>query len=69
MTEREDPGDPRPVAPVEPEPDECCRSGCDPCVYDRYWDALDRYERALAEWDRHQAEKIARAMTRTGDLP
>lgn len=42
--------DPRPQPPREPEPGECCQSGCEPCVYDRYWDALDRYERALGEW-------------------
>ncbi|HEV2007694.1 MAG TPA: oxidoreductase-like domain-containing protein [Burkholderiales bacterium] len=44
----EDP-DPRPVAPPKPQAGECCESGCDPCVYDRYWDALERYERALAD--------------------
>ena len=42
--------DPAPVMPREPEDGECCQSGCDPCVYDRYWDALNRYEQALAEW-------------------
>jgi hypothetical protein len=50
--------DPKPVPPREPEPHECCQSGCDPCVYDRYWEALDRYENALREWllrHRHRA--------------
>lgn len=46
--------DPRPVAPREPERWECCQSGCDPCVYDRYWDALSRYETALGEWEQRQ---------------
>ena len=41
---------PRPEPPREPEAAECCQSGCDPCVYDRYWDACEKYERALAEW-------------------
>lgn len=49
--------DPRPVAPSEPEPWECCQSGCDPCVYDRYCEALTRYEQALTDWERRQAEK------------
>jgi hypothetical protein len=47
--------DPKPEPPREPEPGECCQSGCDPCVFDRYWDALDRYERALREWTLRQS--------------
>lgn len=39
-----------PQPPVEPEPWQCCGSGCDPCVYDRYWEALERYEEAYARW-------------------
>jgi len=41
-----------PVPPVEPEPWQCCGSGCEPCVYDRYWEALARYEQALEAWRR-----------------
>jgi hypothetical protein len=40
-----------PVPPRVPEAGECCQSGCDPCVYDLYWDALSRYEKALGEWE------------------
>ena len=47
----DDSSDPRPAAPPEPEPWECCQSGCDTCVYDRYWDAVERYEQALAQWE------------------
>ena len=36
--------------PREPEAWECCQNGCDPCVYDRYWQALERYEQALVAW-------------------
>ena len=43
-------GDPPPTPPREPEPGECCQSGCEPCVYDLYWEAVERYERALAAW-------------------
>jgi hypothetical protein len=42
--------DPRPDPPREPQPEECCGSGCVPCVYDVYWAALERYEQALREW-------------------
>lgn len=48
--------DEKPVPPREPEPWECCQSGCDPCVYDRYWEAFARYEEQLAAWqERHQS--------------
>lgn len=49
------PVEPRPLPPREPESWECCQSGCDPCVYDHYWQALARYEQALAEWERRNA--------------
>jgi hypothetical protein len=44
------PDDPRPQPPHEPDADDCCQSGCDPCIYDLYWDAVDRYERAFEAW-------------------
>ncbi|MBX3663589.1 MAG: hypothetical protein KF804_14145 [Burkholderiales bacterium] len=47
--------DPRPQKPPEPEPWECCQSGCDPCVYDRYWEALTNYEEALRLWEARQS--------------
>ena len=54
MSERCTP-DPRPEPPREPEAGDCCQSGCEPCIYDLYWDALERYERALRDWTlRHQ---------------
>jgi Oxidoreductase-like protein, N-terminal len=46
--------DPRPKPPREPESWECCQNGCEPCVFDRYWDAMERYERALADWEQRQ---------------
>jgi hypothetical protein len=52
MTDAYGPGeDPQPQPPRAPDEWECCRSGCEPCVYDRYWEAMDRYERALDEWE------------------
>jgi hypothetical protein len=41
--------------PDEPLAGACCQSGCDPCVYDTYWQAMGRYERALDEWKIRQA--------------
>jgi hypothetical protein len=48
-----------PSPPVEPEPWECCGSGCEPCVYDRYWEELARYEEALARWRKAVARRGA----------
>jgi hypothetical protein len=49
--------DPRPQPPVEPDLEDCCRSGCVPCVFDLYADALERYELALAAWEARRAAK------------
>lgn len=44
------PEDPRPLPPREPALEECCGGGCEPCVFDRYSQALERYEEALQAW-------------------
>lgn len=49
--------DPRPQAPREPSPEECCGRGCDPCVYDRYYGALERYREALRLWQSRHPEE------------
>ena len=33
-----------PPPPEKPEPYECCGSGCVPCIYDYYYDALEKWE-------------------------
>jgi len=35
--------------PEEPDPDECCGSGCNVCVWDIYNDRLEKYEQLLEE--------------------
>jgi hypothetical protein len=42
--------DPPPVPPEAPAPEECCNSGCIPCVYDTYNEAMDEYRDALKAW-------------------
>lgn len=49
--------DPKPEKPREPEPWECCQNGCEPCVYDRYWEALTNYEAALQAWEGRQSDR------------
>ncbi|MGQ5522075.1 oxidoreductase-like domain-containing protein [Chitinimonas sp. PSY-7] len=50
--------DPRPVAPIAPSPNECCNSGCDPCIFDFYSEELQEYRLKLAEWELRQASGV-----------
>lgn len=48
--------DPPPQPPVAPRAGDCCRGGCDPCVFDLHQEELARYELALEKWKaRHAA--------------
>ena len=49
--------DPRPAPPKRPDPDDCCHSGCDPCVFDLYDEELTRYRAALAAWEARHARR------------
>ncbi|AWV02043.1 oxidoreductase [Burkholderia sp. JP2-270] len=49
--------DPRPIPPEQPELEDCCNSGCSPCVFDLYDEALARYRIELAEWEARQAQR------------
>jgi len=51
--------DPEPVPPREPEAIECCGSGCAPCVYDLYWEAVAQYETELEAWQARHGKKPA----------
>ncbi|WP_404989428.1 oxidoreductase-like domain-containing protein [Caballeronia sp. LZ003] len=48
--------DPRPAPPERPLPEDCCQSGCHPCVFDLYEEALERYEERLREWNARHGE-------------
>jgi len=30
--------------PMPPSPEECCGSGCVPCIYDSYYEALEQWQ-------------------------
>ncbi len=51
--------DPRPEEPWEPDLNDCCGNGCDPCVFDTYIEEKRRWEQAVKEWE-------ARQVSRTG---
>jgi hypothetical protein len=44
-----------PEPPEKPAPEECCGSGCDPCVFEVYEQQLEDYRRKLEAWQRRQA--------------
>jgi hypothetical protein len=48
--------DPRPTPPRQPELEECCNSGCSPCIFDLYYEAMDEYRAALAAWEARHAK-------------
>jgi oxidoreductase family protein len=56
MAAQED-NDPRPAPPVRPNAEDCCKGSCDPCIFDLYADALDRYAAELHAWEERQARK------------
>ncbi|HEX5863714.1 MAG TPA: oxidoreductase-like domain-containing protein [Casimicrobiaceae bacterium] len=46
-----------PMPPVCPGNDECCRGACDPCIFDVYEDALERYRADLRAWREHREHR------------
>lgn len=46
-----------PIEPVAPGDNECCGSGCDPCVLDTYAEARRRYLAELQAWRLRQEER------------
>ena len=49
--------DPRPIPPVRPSPEDCCKGDCNPCIFDLYADALDRFRAELQAWEERRARK------------
>ncbi|KAF0815184.1 hypothetical protein IGB42_00261 [Andreprevotia sp. IGB-42] len=53
------PDDPPPAPPHEPALEECCGSGCDPCIFDFYAADLSTYRAAAIAWQqRHPDVKL-----------
>jgi hypothetical protein len=45
---------------VQPELEDCCHSGCEPCIFELYEDAMDRYRLELQAWEarnKHRKKK------------
>ncbi|WP_370551335.1 oxidoreductase-like domain-containing protein [Glaciimonas sp. PAMC28666] len=47
--------DAAPTPPVQPDLDDCCASGCNPCIFDLYEEELDRYRARLQLWEANNA--------------
>ncbi len=47
----------RPVAPGRPDNDDCCGSGCNPCIFDLYDEAMARHYEALEAWKKRNARR------------
>ncbi|MEP6882989.1 MAG: oxidoreductase-like domain-containing protein [Dokdonella sp.] len=47
----------KPQAPAEPDPADCCGSGCVRCIFDLHDDAMQRYREALAQWEIQQFDR------------
>ncbi len=61
------PDDTKPVPPDADNYTGCCDSGCTPCIYDLYWEAMARYEQALAAWhERHPVDSETRGAETRG---
>lgn len=45
-----------PTPPERPDDNECCQSGCDPCVFDWYAQEMQRYYAELEAWKKRQAD-------------
>ena len=43
-----------PQEPIRPDPEDCCGDGCKVCVFDRYYQELEKYEDELAKWNKLQ---------------
>ncbi len=52
-----EPAYPRP--PDKPQDYECCKRGCCPCIFDYYYDALERWETRIRALGGDPAEILA----------
>jgi len=50
-----------PPPPEKPKPDECCGSGCVPCVYDFYFEQYERWQEQYGEAYKLQKDTITPA--------
>jgi hypothetical protein len=57
MSELPTDDDSPPVRPIRPSQDDCCKGSCDPCVFDLYEQALERYRADLEVWQKRRSDR------------
>lgn len=56
------PDDPRPpLPPNRPDDEDCCGGGCNPCIFDYYYEEMERYRDELRAWQARHPEQAASA--------
>ncbi|HEV2039697.1 MAG TPA: oxidoreductase-like domain-containing protein [Casimicrobiaceae bacterium] len=53
-----------PLPPVRPSQDDCCKGSCDPCVFDLYEQAVERYRADLSAWQKRKSAERKSALDR-----
>ena len=66
VSEHFDDDDRPPAPPVRPSQDECCKGSCDPCVFDLYDQAVERYRAALSAWQQRKSAANKEVATPAG---
>ncbi len=45
--------------PERPDDNACCQSGCDPCIFDLYYEELEAWRVEKRAWEAQQADAKA----------
>jgi hypothetical protein len=53
-----------PLPPVRPNQDDCCKGSCDPCVFDLYEQAVERYRADLSAWQKRKSAEREKTLDR-----
>jgi hypothetical protein len=49
--------DPPPLPPIRPGREDCCQGSCEPCVFDLYEEAMERYRAELEAWKQREKRR------------
>jgi hypothetical protein len=64
MSELSDDDHRPPLPPVRPSQGDCCEGSCDPCVFDLYEQAVERYRADLSAWQERKSAEREKALDR-----
>ncbi|WP_415809226.1 oxidoreductase-like domain-containing protein [Cupriavidus respiraculi] len=49
------------MPPNRPDDEDCCGGGCNPCIFDYYYEEMERYRDELRAWQARHPEQAASA--------